>query len=68
VDDEQGIRRFLSYGLGLAGFDCRDASGGSEALKLLETQPFDAVISGLRMPGTSGLELLKGMCAWAFRR
>lgn len=61
MDDEQGIRRFLSYGLGLAGFDCRDASGGSEALKLLETQPFDAVISGLRMPGTSGLELLKGV-------
>jgi len=61
VDDEQGIRCFLSYGLGLAGFDCRDASGGSEALELLETQPFDAVISDLLMPGTSGLELLKGV-------
>ena len=61
VDDEQGIRRLLSYGLGLAGFDCRDASGGPEALKLLETQPFDAVISDLRMPGTSGLEILKGV-------
>jgi len=61
VDDEQGIRRFLSYGLGLAGFDCSDVSGGSEALSLLETQPFDALISDLRMPGTSGLELLKGV-------
>jgi putative nucleotidyltransferase with HDIG domain len=61
VDDEQGIRRLLTYGLGLAGFDCRDASGGSEALKLLETQPFDAVISDLRMPGISGLDLLKGV-------
>jgi len=61
VDDEQGIRRYLSYGLGLAGFDCRDASGGSEGLELLETQPFDAVISDLRMPGTSGLEPLKGV-------
>ncbi len=61
VDDEEGIRHFLSYGLGLAGFDCRDASGGAEALKLLETQPFVAVISDLRMPGISGLELLKGV-------
>ena len=61
VDDEQGIRRLLSYGLGLEGFDCSDASGGSEGLKLLETQPFSAVISDLRMPGTSGLELLKGI-------
>ena len=59
VDDERGIRRFLSYGLGLEGFDCRDAAGVSEAIKLLETQPFDAVISDLRMRGTSGLELLK---------
>lgn len=61
VDDEQGIRRMLSYGLRLEGFDCSDASGGSEGLKLLETQPFSAVISDLRMPGTSGLELLKGI-------
>ena len=61
VDDEQGIRRFLSYGLGLEGFDCSEASGGSEAMELLETQPFDAVISDLRMTGTSGLELLKGV-------
>jgi len=61
VDDEQGIRRLLSDALGMEGFDCSDASGGSEALKLVETQSFDAVISDLRMPRTSGLELLKGV-------
>jgi DNA-binding NtrC family response regulator len=61
VDDERGIRRLLSDGLGLEGFDCSDAPGGREALELLETQPFDAVISDLRMPGTSGLELLKAV-------
>jgi response regulator RpfG family c-di-GMP phosphodiesterase len=61
VDDEQGIRRLLSDGLELEGFDCSDAFGGSEALELLEIRPFDAVISDLRMPGTSGLELLEGV-------
>jgi response regulator RpfG family c-di-GMP phosphodiesterase len=61
VDDEQGIRRLLSDVLGLEGFDCSDTSGGTEALELLETQPFDAVISDLRMPGTSGLELLEAV-------
>ena len=52
VDDEQGIRCLLSDGLEPAGFDCSDASGGAEALNLLETQPFDAVISDLLMAGT----------------
>jgi response regulator RpfG family c-di-GMP phosphodiesterase len=61
VDDEQGIRRLLSDGLELEGFDCSDASGGARALELLEAQPFDAVISDLRMSGTSGLELLEGV-------
>ena len=59
VDDEQGICRLLSDGLRMQGFDCCAASGGAEALKLLETQPFDAVISDLQMPGTTGLDLLK---------
>jgi response regulator RpfG family c-di-GMP phosphodiesterase len=61
VDDDQGIRRLLSDGLGLEGFECSDTSSGREALALLETQPFDAVISDLRMPGTSGLELLEAV-------
>ena len=59
ADDEQGMRRLLSDGLGLEGFDCSDASGAREALELLATQRFDAVISDLRMPETSGLELLE---------
>ena len=59
VDDEEGVRRLLSDGLRLEGLECRDVAGAKEALELLETQPFDAVISDLRMPGTSGLELLE---------
>jgi response regulator RpfG family c-di-GMP phosphodiesterase len=61
VDDEQAIRRLLSDGLGLEGFECSDTSGATEALELLATQPFDIVISDLRMPGTSGLELLEAV-------
>jgi len=59
VDDEQGIRCLLSDALGSEGFDCSNASAGAEALKLLDAQSFDALISDLRMPGISGLELLK---------
>jgi response regulator RpfG family c-di-GMP phosphodiesterase len=61
VDDEQGIRLLLSEGLAQEGFECRDTSGGTGALELLQTRPFDAVISDLRIPGTSGLELLEAI-------
>jgi len=63
VDDEEGIRRLLCETLGLEGFECRDVSGATESLELLKTEPFDAVISDLRMPGTSGLELLEAVRA-----
>jgi len=63
VDDEEGIRRLLCETLGLEGFECRDVSGATEALELLKTEPFDAVISDLRMPGTSCLELLEAVRA-----
>ncbi len=41
-----------------AGFECKCASRGEEALELLGREYFDAVISDLQMPGMSGLELL----------
>ena len=58
VDDEPKVLSALSRGLGQR-FDLRCAGGGAEALAMLETDgPFAAVISDLRMPGMSGLELL----------
>jgi len=61
VDDEEGIRRLLGETLVPEGFECCDTPSGAEALELLETRPFDAVISDLRMPGTSGLKLLEAV-------
>jgi response regulator RpfG family c-di-GMP phosphodiesterase len=61
VDDEEMIRRLLRHGIGLEGFQCSEAPGCREALELLAAQPFDAVISDLRMPGHTGLELLQGV-------
>jgi len=59
VDDEPLIRAILLESLGLEGYECREAGGGEEALHILEEQQFDALISDLRMPGMSGLELLE---------
>jgi len=59
VDDEPAICLLLKELLGQAGFDCRTASSGNEALEVLRQQEFDALISDLHMPGISGLALLE---------
>jgi response regulator RpfG family c-di-GMP phosphodiesterase len=58
VDDEPAYRKMLAMVLAQVGISCAQASGGEEALHLLKTQELDAVISDLRMPGMSGMELL----------
>ncbi len=59
VDDEASIRQLLSQKLSGEGFGCESCSSGEEALLLLQSQPFDAIISDLHMPGMSGLKLLE---------
>lgn len=62
VDDEEivcrGLTRFVkwsSYGFQVAG----TASDGEEALSLLKKTHIDVVFMDIRMPGMTGLELLK---------
>ena len=63
VDDEPSIRAVLKAHLSRDGYDVAIASDGAEAVSALTANPFDLVISDLKMPGMSGLELL----AWCFR-
>ena len=59
VDDERGMRDFLKILLAKEGYQVTVCANGEEALKSLEKQPFNLVISDIRMPGMSGLELLE---------
>jgi response regulator RpfG family c-di-GMP phosphodiesterase len=58
VDDEAAACKLLTLILGPAGFRCTTAGNGEEALMALRRERFDAVVSDLRMPGISGMELL----------
>jgi DNA-binding NtrC family response regulator len=61
VDDEEVVRH--SYATTLAAARCRAsaASDGEEAIRAMEREPFDVVLLDLRMPGESGMGVLKKM-------
>jgi len=58
VDDEASIRDLCARVLQRAGFEVTVAGGGEEAVRRLRGEAFDAVITDIRMPGLSGLEVL----------
>ncbi len=58
VDDELSMREFLKILLEKEGHRVTTAAEGKSALALAEQAPFDLLISDIRMPGMTGLELL----------
>ncbi len=59
VDDEEGIRRVLGLSLAEDGYDVVTAPDGREALILFRQKKPDIVITDIKMPGISGIELLE---------
>ncbi|MEJ2683178.1 MAG: sigma-54 dependent transcriptional regulator [Candidatus Sulfobium sp.] len=59
VEDERNILRFLSRLLKQEGFQAETAQNFEEALSRLTDQSFDLVLTDMRLPGRSGLDLLK---------
>ena len=62
IDDDRSIRWVLEKALGRESIACRSFASADEALAALEAGDLPcAVMSDIRMPGTSGLALLKVM-------
>jgi len=59
IDDEPAIRRALRPPLTELGFEMAEASRGEMALDILRTEPFDAVLLDVNMPGIGGIETLR---------
>jgi len=58
VDDDVAVAKVLGALLTQAGLTVHTATNGQEALALLGRKPIDVVVSDVRMPGMSGMELL----------
>ena len=59
VDDERLARQVCVEVLKAVGFEIEVADSAARALQILESQHIDIVLSDVRMPGMSGVELLK---------
>jgi two-component system response regulator HydG len=59
VDDEADAREMLSAILSQAGFDVDDAADGFAALTKVSRYRPDVVVTDLRMPGMTGVDLLQ---------
>src|SRR5438874_6414152 len=59
VDDELGMRQFLTHLFQRDGHTVRAAGNGHEAMALLRAAPSDLIISDVRMPDMNGIELLR---------
>lgn len=59
VDDEEIACQNLTHVLQREGFQVESASNGDKALRMMEQQKYQLVLTDLRMPGIDGLTLLK---------
>ncbi|MDD5168478.1 MAG: sigma-54 dependent transcriptional regulator [Syntrophales bacterium] len=61
VDDEPSMRMALSESLDSCGYRTETVDNGVEALKAFDREPWDLVITDMRMPGISGMDVLRGI-------
>lgn len=59
VDDEGAIRYSVSKTLQRIGYEVDEASTGEDALDLMQQRQYEVVLTDIRMPGITGVELLK---------
>ena len=58
LDDDRSIRWVLEKSLNKSGLNTKSFENGDDLLHRLENELPDAIISDIRMPGISGLDLL----------
>jgi DNA-binding response OmpR family regulator len=61
VDDEPDVREMLTLALSQAGYEVDDAADGFAALAKVSRYRPDLVLTDLRMPGMTGVDLLQRM-------
>jgi DNA-binding NtrC family response regulator len=59
IDDDKAGREVALFNLRRAGYEITSAEDGQEGLSLFSPEKFDLVITDVKMPGISGIEVLR---------
>ncbi len=59
VEDREALRRLLETALAQHGYDVTSAADGAEGVALARSGAFDLVVTDLKLPSASGLEVLE---------
>ena len=59
IDDDQGVRESMERMLRGAGYTVQSAGSGEEGFDLARGNAFDVILSDMRMPGISGIDVLQ---------
>jgi DNA-binding NtrC family response regulator len=59
IDDDPGVRDSMERTLRAAGYGVQSAASGEEGFELARAGAFDVILSDMRMPGISGLDILR---------
>ena len=63
VDDSKTMREMVTFTLKSAGFEVQEAGDGVEAIKVLNGNRVDVIITDLNMPNMNGIELIRALRA-----
>jgi len=61
IEDDAEMRSLLKDFFEEDGFEIDSVSNGSEAFRRIAREPFDLIITDIRMPGLTGLDILPGI-------
>ena len=65
IDDDKAGREVALFNLRRAGYELTPAADGQEGLSLFSPEKFDLVITDVKMPGISGIDVLRRIRAQA---
>src|SRR5579871_1543358 len=66
VDDDEAVRRVLSFPLERDGYEVVQAADGEEAVRRFDEEPIDLVVLDVMLPKLDGLEVCKQLRATSF--